>query len=356
MALQISIYPGIVTRIMTGGTAAVVIRGPVLGGLIQNPATAAAQGLVTANDLYVSLTGAAGLAVTGGTFRLTPGQTFSIPPYFAGEVSVNGAVTGHRFAAMFYVPGEPDQPYIGDFPPPFSGLQTVIKSYLYEQYTDDEDLQAFVAAFNAMAQEYVDWFNTINLPVYTQEQIAGALLDWVAAGLYGMTRPSLPVGGPARSIGPLGTFKLAELELGGYIKIGADDVIETTDDVFKRILTWHFFKGDGKVFDVRWLKRRVMRFLIGENGTAPNIDNTYPVSVTFGADNEININFLTAFRTGTGGSILGMPILGQFYLGEFESEVVFVPPTPFASVFKSAMDAGLLEMPFQFTTTVNLGE
>ena len=46
-------------------------------------------------------------------------------------------------------------------------LQKVIRSYLYQQYADDEDLQAFVAWFNAEGQEYVGWFASISLPVYT---------------------------------------------------------------------------------------------------------------------------------------------------------------------------------------------
>ena len=28
-------------------------------------------------------------------------------------------------------------------------------------------------------------------------------------------------------------------------------------------MTWHLYKGDGKTFNTRWLKRRVMRFLTG---------------------------------------------------------------------------------------------
>jgi len=34
------------------------------------------------------------------------------------------------------------------------------------------------------------------------------------------------------------------------------------------------------VFNVQWLKRRVLRFLNGANGISPTIDNTYAVSVS----------------------------------------------------------------------------
>ena len=56
-------------------------------------------------------------------------------------------------------------------------------------------------------------------------------------------------------------------------------VYTTSDDIYQRLLTWHFYKGDGKIFSIKWLKKRVMRFLIGANGTAPLLDYTYPVSI-----------------------------------------------------------------------------
>lgn len=36
-------------------------------------------------------------------------------------------------------------------------LEDIIKSYLYTQYNDDDDLQAFVSAYNSMAQEIYAW-------------------------------------------------------------------------------------------------------------------------------------------------------------------------------------------------------
>ena len=38
-------------------------------------------------------------------------------------------------------------------------LASTIKSYLYQEYAQDNDLQAFVDAYNAIAQGYQDWFN-----------------------------------------------------------------------------------------------------------------------------------------------------------------------------------------------------
>ena len=43
-----------------------------------------------------------------------------------------------------------------------SMIQKTIKSYLYFQYNDSEEVQAFVDAYNIMSQEYVDFFNSIS--------------------------------------------------------------------------------------------------------------------------------------------------------------------------------------------------
>lgn len=125
------------------------------------------------------------------------------------------------------------------FPPASNPLLTqVIRAYLYQEYADDDDLQAFWKAYNDLAQQYVDWFSTIGLPIYTG--LSGDLLTWVARGLYGARRPS-----------------------------------SISDDLFQRVLTWNFYKGDGTVFSVQNLRRRIIRFLLGTNGVTWNVDQTY---------------------------------------------------------------------------------
>ena len=83
-------------------------------------------------------------------------------------------------------------------------LDTLLPSYLYLQYQDDDNLQAFVDVYNSQAQEYLDWFYSISLPVYTSDTISGSLLDWVAQGLYGMPRPVLATG-VNQNLGPYNT-------------------------------------------------------------------------------------------------------------------------------------------------------
>lgn len=205
-------------------------------------------------------------------------------------------------------------------------LQTVPPSYLYGEYADDDDLQAFVASYNAYAQQYLNSFNQLNLPVYTSAGITGALLDWVGAGIYGYPRPSLP-GTPLSIIGPYNTYAYdANLPLNTE-KVTTATSYATTDDIYKRCLTWHFYKGDGKTCTIPWLKRRLMRFLLGTNGTAPNIDSTTPISLTFGSG-EI---FVTITRTAT---------------STFSDAI--------ADALQSGILSGALETPFQYAFNVTV--
>lgn len=200
----------------------------------------------------------------------------------------------------------------------------------------------------------MDWLNQVNLPIYTGPLIIGYFLDWVSRGLYGYERPS---GMP--------------------------------DDILKRALTWHLYKGDDKYFDVRWLKRRVMRFLDGINGTDQGTSTTYNVSVTFGTgytaliqagntvitgavydgwvySNQIFPNGLTNSRQSYGPPALTYG--DECYNGNPPTNISnpqIVPVrnswtitllTPFANGpdLKTAIDAKQLELPFQLQFEVVL--
>lgn len=236
------------------------------------------------------------------------------------------------------------------YAPSSPGLTKTIRSYLFLQYSDDDDLQAFVAAYNTMSQEYVDWFNQIGLPIYTGDMISGTLLDWVGAGLYGYTRPVLP-SGRNQYRGAFNTYGYATaLGYNALKRIGPPVYYATNDDVYKRCLTWHFYKGDGKVFNVRWLKRRIMRFLVGSN---VNIDVTYQISISFGIGNQVNIIIYNGLRTVTGGALWGRFGYNRaMAYNSIRSKFQQFAPLALASTFKAAIDAGVLELPFQFTYTV----
>ena len=355
MTSSIGLYRPAATAVITGGTPVVAMYGPVVGGIIQNPAKASDQGLGIQEVLFVDITGnPAGIVESATTSPIQPGATFVVPPGTTNNISVNAKSSGHRFSGVVLQPppSPTPTPQPGTFPPsgPTTLTQT-LPSYLYEQYDDDSDLQAFVDAYNAISQAYVTWFATVGLPVYTNVSIAGTLLDWVAQGLYGMSRPSLS-SGRNRDIGPLNTYAPNILAPNQRKTIGASNVVATSDDVFKRIMTWNFYKGDGNTFTVRWLKRRIMRFLLGVNGTAPNIDNTYPVSVTYG-------NGFIAIRISVGTrSILGGAFPNRCGCNRLTPNALitaFNPGPvqyPLESVLQEAILSGAVQLPFQYEVSV----
>jgi hypothetical protein len=239
--------------------------------------------------------------------------------------------------------------------PDSPGLKNIIPAYLYDEYSDDDDLQAFTTAQNELAQQFLDWFNTIDLPVYTSDTILGLLLDWVGAGLYGMPRPSLSAGSSKRE-GSYATFFYGQprIAYGMLRKVGEPAAGPVSDDIYKRVLTWHFFKADGKYFIITWLKKRVMRFLIGVNGSAPNIDQTHQISVTFGPNRQANIVIYNSFRrSSTGPGVYGRARpygRGPAY-GLAPSSTQGLAPFSVAAIFKKALDQGVLELPFQWNWT-----
>lgn len=160
-----------------------------------------------------------------------------------------------------------------------TSLTQIIPSYAYTQYADDDNILAFVQAYNEYATQFLNWFLTLNLPIYTGGLISGALLDWVAQGIYGISRPSI-TSGSRRSVDATNAYPIDAVATNNRRISSTETLQSTTDDLFRRVITWNFYKGDGLVFSIPWLKRRVLRFLNGANGISPVIDQTYAVSVT----------------------------------------------------------------------------
>jgi hypothetical protein len=354
-ANPVSLYAPVASEVVVGGKAVTAVFGPVLGGAILNPAMAEDQGIAIVEPLYVDITGAdATVGETATSVPIQPGGAFTIPNQTT-SVSVNAATSGHKFSAYVLQPQTPypPTPQPGTFPPAGpTTLTALIPSYLYVQYADDDNLQAFVASWNALAQSYVTWFATIGLPVYTGAQIVGSLLDWVAEGLYGFVRPALS-SGRNRNIGPYNTFAFNTHAFNATKVVGPSNVTATSDDVFKRIITWNFYKGDGNVFNVRWLKRRIMRFLYGPQGTAPNIDQTYIVDVSFGSDGVVAIRLGGGSRTILGGALFNRFGYNRMAFNHLVTQFNSGPnPPALASVLKEGIDSGVLALPFQATFIV----
>jgi hypothetical protein len=187
-------------------------------------------------------------------------------------------------------------------PPPLTCLQTFPPAYVYQEYADDDNIQAFFQAYNDYAEQYLLWFNTLNLPIYTGGIVAGALLDWVGQGIYGIMRPTVTTGS-ALTIAAINSMPINFTALNQSSTTSTEALQSTSDDIYRRVITWNFYKGDGFVFNVQWLKRRVLRFLNGVNGISPVIDNTFAVSVaisgaaftvTVPTGNATNISLLNA--------------------------------------------------------------
>lgn len=191
-------------------------------------------------------------------------------------------------------------------------LQTTIPSYLYKAYQDDPYLAAFVNSYNSITQGYLDYLNTINLPIYTG--LSGALLDWIGAGFYGYPRPILGV--PSGAI--FGNVLFNQATFGS----GTITTIAISDDIYKRILTWKLHRGDGMYLTIPWLKKRIKRFLVGINGTSPAIGDTNEVSISITNTNVINI-------------AINYP--------SDQTSVAFL---------KECLNAGILDLPFNYTVSV----
>jgi hypothetical protein len=213
-------------------------------------------------------------------------------------------------------------------------LATTINSYLYQQYADDDSLQAFVLSYNVATQTIVTWLATTNLAYYPG--LTGDLLTWVAANLYGVERAALETQ-PTGNFGPLNTEALYTAPLNSFIP-SAQSSYAMTDDVLQRILTWNFYKGDGNRFTMLWLKRRIMRFLTGTNGIDQN-PWTNP-NFTVGAET------LSAISAHISGTTLTVNI-NQALLS---SQAQIAPNI--LLFFQLAFQSGVLELPAELTSLV----
>lgn len=189
----------------------------------------------------------------------------------------------------------------------------IIKSYPYVQFADDENITAWFDAYNAYAQQYLDWFNNTPLAVYTRPEISGALLDWVANGVYGCYRTPIAFGN-SRSIGPLNTYTPNYIPFNQGKKLSDVTSFTMTDDIFKRVITWNFYKGDGVQISIPWLKKRAARFT--------------------------NVPYKNILVSISSGNIINLTVVGA----DFE---IF-------NYLKSVMELKLVNLPISYSFTVTL--
>jgi len=94
------------SSITTGGTAVNVVTGLINGGYILNPLTAAAQKIVTAENLYIDFINTPGSTDANGngtTLDLQPGQGYALPAIASGvTLKANAATSGHSFTIFVW--------------------------------------------------------------------------------------------------------------------------------------------------------------------------------------------------------------------------------------------------------------
>lgn len=195
----------------------------------------------------------------------------------------------------------------------------IIKSYPYVQFADDENITAWFDAYNTYAQQYLDWFNNTPLAVYTRSEISGALLDWVANGIYGCYRTPIAFGN-SRSIGPLNTYTPNYIPFNQGKELSDVTSFTMTDDIFKRVITWNFYKGDGVQVSIPWLKKRAARFMdVPYKNILVDIGSGNVINLTVvGADFEIFSYFKSVMEL----KLINLPISYSFSVTLINSEVL----------------------------------
>lgn len=159
-------------------------------------------------------------------------------------------------------------------------VDKIIPAYPFVQFNDDPDVVAFFTAYNAMVQQYLQAMNALSLPFWPSDNINGYLLDWIAAGIYGEKRPYVRISEMSIAKGAYNTIEYNTIPYARLNKYQPGKSQYLPDEYFKRILTWNFYKGDGFQFSVPWLKRRLARFIHGNAGIDPVLQNTFDISVT----------------------------------------------------------------------------
>ncbi|WP_275156364.1 hypothetical protein [Citrobacter portucalensis] len=231
-------------------------------------------------------------------------------------------------------------------------LEDIIRSYLYTQYNDDDNIRAFVTAYNTMAKNIYDWMKNANLPIFVGGYNAGDQLRWIARGIYGVKPPVLS-SGRQLVLGAFNTFTFNTVPFNTRKVINQSEQVVVSDDLFKRIMTWNFYKGDGFYFTIPWLKRRIMRFLTGVNGVDVVNDQHWSISVLFSGEGA-SVSIIKGFRKLTDSSVYNTQTFNSRAYNQKTSVLIKSNEYEYASLFKQAFDSGLLHMPFYQPVSVTI--
>ena len=228
-------------------------------------------------------------------------------------------------------------------------LQTIIKASPYFEYADSDDTTAFFNSLNSLGQQYLDWFNDTPLGVYTDPSISGPLLDWIANNLWGIYRPVISTSSTFVLAGYNSfAYNTLPYDSMNYIQSGTAQI--ATDDIYKRLLTWILYLGDGKQMSIQWLRRRIARFIYGADGgdidigLIANINIAIPSkSIVTGAWNSMSWDLLPwdggGSVTATAKHALSISVPNNNGIGP---------------IFADLVNGGYLPLPFQLSYEVNI--
>lgn len=226
-----------------------------------------------------------------------------------------------------------------------SPLPNVVETYVYNEFADDPDIQAFFAGVNTTAQGYVSWFNATPLSVYTSPNINGPLLDWIGQGIYGIKRPVISTL-TSRSYGAYNTIPYNSLPYGARKHVNSGTAQSANDDIYKRTLTWHTYLGDGRQMSIQWLRMRVARFIFGANGSDIPVEDSFQISISRSSTGFSGAYGSTAYNTQAYNTHKTRKNLAA------RSITITVPAGQNSQIFRTLVNEGYLALPFQVNFTV----
>jgi hypothetical protein len=228
-----------------------------------------------------------------------------------------------------------------------SPLTEVVPTYVYGQYADDQNIQSFFAGVNTEGQGYIDWFYQTALSVYTSSAINGPLLDWIGQGIYGISRPSVSTLN-SRSYGAYNTIAYSSLSYNTRKKTNSGTSQLASDDIYKRVLTWYVYLGDGRQMSIQWLRRRVARFLFGVNGSDVSANTFQQVSISRPPTGCSGAFGSAAYNTQAYNTLKSRKTLAA------RSLTIGIPPGDVSEAFQALVNEGYLALPFQVRFTVSI--
>jgi hypothetical protein len=177
----------------------------------------------------------------------------------------------------------------------FLPLMKITPSYPYKQlYSNDPLIVPFFNTYNIAAQYYLDWYNQNPIAIYTSPKVSGLLLNFVARGLYGLMRPTISNITTTYGAAEMNSIEMNSQAMNGnsVTQDGTTEIVD--DDIFKRMMTWHLYLGDGRQATMPWLRKRIARFIYGLNGADITNDFLQYVNLSFPSTNNIEIILATS--------------------------------------------------------------